>query len=1074
MSQNITPEEGAKQTVVKPIALPLKSHFMRTVSAQPTVGETTTNADGKEVKLNTNAPAFVPKDKRAEGPTQVTAKPEIKETTNVQTTTQPVYGGQQAYPNMPMQGFQPAQKPYAPQGSYIPYTYLNTGAVPMGYPGYSPNTRMPGQFFPNQMGMNPTMPYPQPYQAPYGQKMPMPNYGMTGAPVNPTPSFTPLSATSTPSATATPSTPLSDKKFNFSKDSKSFVPKALRKDAPEGELERKTSISQETPKDVKESPIFEKKEEPKVEIAPLTETKPIQTVVAETKVETLPNKKEEEKSEQIVIDSKIPATTEQSTTSATETKVEEPKKVEKKSKLFDLLESNDKKPAVAPKNVVTKKVVVATPTATVTAKPKVNDIQKSFDEKRKQLISQQKQMTTPKSSTTPQTQSKKCKDLINLSNKNLVVEPSTLREEKEEEQVIITAKKEDTPIPSDEEDIEEPVRIPVRGYFLQDEKKAGSEKKSVFSTEYLLSFKNWQICHEQALLSDMLKEHLEKMRIWEDERPKGYKQDKKGRNRDNAPDGRYQFSRGTTTTAPSTTAPVEDKTGFTRSAIKVEPQSSAETADAILKKWGRKDMSEAEKMAQDFKTQFEEKRNLDPVKNELTEMLNILTVDNYDEVKHKVFEIIKSDVEHQKKFLEVLFKKAVSERAFVSLYAKICKDLDREVPQKNEKDPRTSQMRTYLVDKCREIFKTDNSKVDQYIKVSDPEEREAKLKKFLLGNVNFIGELINAKLLSKKIVFQCINNLLVRIEKQDDASLGLIKQINIEAIVILMDKFGTLINKYDSKMKPDELTEFNQKIDDYLNKLDSIQNADSNLPGHIRYKIINLIEKRDRGWEESKVDKSTTAKGIKEVREDYEIEQRTPGRTVSKLDQETVNAKIRMDLYSWKDHVNNGYQPEDYHWEVTDALYRKHKNTVADFLSAFGENCIDFVGKQDDINIAYSYLREIINFYSPKFEKKDKMEILEVTLFFLQNLNDFLLDNNLLVLVWAGVIYLLEFYKIFTFTDLDKLKDVQDEQLKTIFEVINDALKYYEDEAREEKLKEINSVTLVKANKSLFQSIVDY
>jgi hypothetical protein len=1078
MSQNNTQEEGAKSTIVKPIALPLKSHFMRTVSAQPTVGENTSQSgESKEVKLNTNAPAFVPKEKRPDSTTATsTTKPEVKETPVItptpQQTAQPVYGGQ-AYPSMPMSGYQ-AQKPYS-QSSYIPYTYLNT--TPMGYPAYpSPNTRAPQQFFPNQMGMAPNMPYQPQYQVPYGQKMPMPTYGMT-APLNPTASsFTPLStATPTPTSTTTqPSTSLSDKKFNFSKDSKSFIPKSLRGkeniESAEKEPERKTSITQEAPKETQTevTPVENKEDVKQPEVKPEIST-PKSSV--ETKVQTPineeiklePEEKKEEKPVQINIEAKTPVIYEQPI--ATETKTEEPKKVEKKSKLSDLLD----KPSTGPKvtaATANKKVVVATPTV-VASKPKVNDLQKSLEEKRKQLLNQQKQQAAKPSTPTP-SQPKKCK--INNFKIFLDVESTPLKEEKEEPTVVQPKieEKEETPIPSDEEDEEQqPPRVPVRHYFLQDEKQSENVKNHVYSIEYLKSFQNWKICQEQNLLSDMLKQHLEKMKIWEDERPKGYKQDKR-KQRDGGSDGRYQFSRGNT----QSSAQIEDKSSFTRSAIKLEPQTtSTESADAILKKWGRKDMSEAEKMAADFKAQFEEKRKEDPVRNELTELLNILTVDNYDDVKSKIFEIIKSDVENQKKFLETLFKKAVSEKSFVSLYAKICKDLDREVPQKNEKDPRTSQMRTYLVDKCREIFKTDNSKVDQYIKVTDPEEREAKLKKFLLGNVNFIGELINAKLLSKKIVFQCINNLLVRIEKADDQS-GLIKQINIEAIVILIDKFGTLINKYDAKMKPEELNEFNQKINDYLNKLDSIQDADKNLPGHIRYKIINLIEKRNRGWEESKVDKQSTAKGIKEVREEHETEQRT-GTRAAKLDQEIVNSKIREDLYSWKDHLNNGYPAEEYHWEVTDALYRKHKNTVADFLTAFGENCIDFVGKHDDISTAYSYIREILNYYSQKLDKKDKFEILEVTLFFLQNLNDFSLDNNLLVSVWAGVLYLLEFYKIFTFTDLDKLKDVNDDQLKAIFEVVNDALKYYEDDARQEKLKELNSVTLIKANKSLFQSIVE-
>ena len=51
-------------------------------------------------------------------------------------------------------------------------------------------------------------------------------------------------------------------------------------------------------------------------------------------------------------------------------------------------------------------------------------------------------------------------------------------------------------------------------------------------------------------------------------------------------------------------------------------------------------------------------------------------------------------------------------------------------------------MRTKLLDKCREIFKIENNeKFDEYIKVQDKDERNIKLKNFVLGNVNFIGEI---------------------------------------------------------------------------------------------------------------------------------------------------------------------------------------------------------------------------------------------------------------------------------------------------------------------------------------------
>ena len=106
----------------------------------------------------------------------------------------------------------------------------------------------------------------------------------------------------------------------------------------------------------------------------------------------------------------------------------------------------------------------------------------------------------------------------------------------------------------------------------------------------------------------------------------------------------------------------------------------------------------------------------------------------------------------------------------------LVKELDKDLPQKSKKEKETetdnnkkdgkkivkkehSEMRSRLIDKCKKIFQLDkNEQFDQYIKEKDPEERRIKLKKFMLGNVNFITELMKIKILSKKVGPDCIQN----------------------------------------------------------------------------------------------------------------------------------------------------------------------------------------------------------------------------------------------------------------------------------------------------------------------------
>jgi len=194
-----------------------------------------------------------------------------------------------------------------------------------------------------------------------------------------------------------------------------------------------------------------------------------------------------------------------------------------------------------------------------------------------------------------------------------------------------------------------------------------------------------------------------------------------------------------------------------------------------------------------------------------------------------------------------------------------------------------------LIDKCKKVFKEDQTQF--FEKYEDPEERDQMLKQYTLGNVNFIAELINQKILIKKVVFQCVEHLF-----QKNIP------INIEGIVILLDKFGTSINKND-KLKPEDLSNYNEQINNHLMTLNLIQENDKTLPGYIRYKIINLLDKRDRGWVESKVDLVKVIKSKTAVSEEYDQEMREKGEvreTVSKknidFDKVTLIFKVVQEI----------------------------------------------------------------------------------------------------------------------------------------------------------------------------------
>jgi translation initiation factor 4G len=579
-----------------------------------------------------------------------------------------------------------------------------------------------------------------------------------------------------------------------------------------------------------------------------------------------------------------------------------------------------------------------------------------------------------------------------------------------------------------------------REYFVIDE-----DDKQVYSFDYdyMISFENWAICQETKLLSEDFLKHLEDFKIVDSEPIKSNNQNSKsGKKRSN-----YN---------------------------KKENKDKKNETD--LSTFGRKDISKEMALAEEFKKKIDEEASKDPIRFKITEHLNILTVDNYKTTSDNIFKIIENDLDYQEKFLDVLFNKSVNEKAYVKLYAKLCKEFDKKLTQRTEpkqdkegkiKKP-TSKMRVKLLDKCREIFKIENNeKFDTYIKVQDPDEREIKLKKFVLGNVNFIGELINIQILSKKIVKQCLNNLFARFnDAKADKSL---KMINLEAIVILLDNFGTLLKVKEDKMKEEDKKNFNELVDEYLKKLEEIIEKEQNIVQYVKYKIINLIERSKNNWEKSKFDKSLEAKGKKDL-EDEEEEKNDRGKsTLKPYTQDEVTEKMSKDLINFKDFIlEEEGTPENYDWNIVESIYRDHGNSVAEMIQGFLYSCLDFVQNDKTLKLARDYFTELIFYYKKSLSMKEKKDIVKKTAHLLRVARDFSLDNLQIIDVWCIMLSNLIRAHLFNRDDLIELNDLEKEDLKTIFIIIAKIIKEDPDaKIHYEKCK------FVQSNKALYEEAMN-
>ena len=453
-----------------------------------------------------------------------------------------------------------------------------------------------------------------------------------------------------------------------------------------------------------------------------------------------------------------------------------------------------------------------------------------------------------------------------------------------------------------------------------------------------------------------------------------------------------------------------------------------------LEIWARPDYTKENEEAENNKKVFDELSKKDVIKKELREILNSMTKDNYEEKKLKILELIKDKIENQNKFLEIIFLKSILEKSYVILYAKLCKDLNKELPQKSETRKTSSIFRQNLLEKCKEMLKFEEKiNFDEYVKEADEQEKNNKIKKIILGNALFISELVNIKMLSKKAAYECIDYLFKRFNENKNND---IKLINIQAIIIFIDKLGTLIHKEkekekekNSKIKKEKNNQknFDKMLDEAFDKLEKIK-EDPAIPGHVRYSIINLIDKKNNNYKQSEFEKYITAKSKKEIEEEAKeiknIQKKEKDIILSEkeeINQEQINEKIEKDLYGYKDIIINEGNSDNYLWSITTDLYDVKLKGFDDILEGFIVSSAFFIEKKENIFYAKSYINELIVYYGSKMEENEKKDLINKVIYLFELIKDFAFETPNIFEIYEYVIYLFIKNRVFNMKDLEKI-----------------------------------------------------
>jgi len=238
------------------------------------------------------------------------------------------------------------------------------------------------------------------------------------------------------------------------------------------------------------------------------------------------------------------------------------------------------------------------------------------------------------------------------------------------------------------------------------------------------------------------------------------------------------------------------------------------------------------------------------------------------------------------------------------------------------------------------------------------------------------------------------------------------------------------------------------------------------LPGHVIYKVINLVEKKKNNWELTEVDKIQKAKGLDELNKEMEKQ------VNQQFDQEDFTKKIKEDLPGWVSYIRNNGCPNKYNYYVTNDLIKKQGYKTHHILQALGEISVDYISSREVSHILATYFNEHLKFYKKCENSEELGKLKEIMLNSLLNLNDMMLDNPIILDFWGEILFnLLDgIMKLSEIDSMDVPKE-DEEKIEVIFQAIKCSARVCDGKYRDSIENDARKTNLVQSNMELFDKV---
>jgi len=227
----------------------------------------------------------------------------------------------------------------------------------------------------------------------------------------------------------------------------------------------------------------------------------------------------------------------------------------------------------------------------------------------------------------------------------------------------------------------------------------------------------------------------------------------------------------------------------------------------------------------------------DEIGRNIKSILNKLTLEKFEELYIQLLSCGISKEEHVRIMTAELFEKATVQHHFIDMYTQLCVRISEWCAANLE----ACEFKRVLLTTCQKFFEQ-NMKCPEGVDESDEttldaeelQEKKARHKMRMMGNMRFVGQLINKKMLVPKICCMIAEDLMF----SDSAS-------KVEMLVTLLKTAGKFCD--DSSLK--SWTKFNLVFGCLKDKMKN----NKTLPARTRFLLQDLMDLRADKWVDKKV-----------------------------------------------------------------------------------------------------------------------------------------------------------------------------------------------------------------------------